>query len=100
MEPTFNYPSFYLSPFPKRKTCPLQVYFTSMIQPFRILSGAAQGFIFHFIFFFWLIQIYNFIFPLPQRAKVSLGRECPGESCLYKTKYALQVLLNWQVNKS
>ena len=31
----------------------------------------------------------------PQIAKASLGGQC-----LYKTKYALQMVLNWQVNKS
>ena len=69
MEPIFNYPSFYLSPPPKRKTCPLQVYFTSMIQPFRILTGATQGFIFYLIFSFLVNSDLQFYFPTPTKSK-------------------------------
>ena len=43
-----------------------------------------------FSFIYWFIQIYNITFSrCPQIAKASLGGQC-----LYKTKYALQMVLN------
>ena len=47
--------------------------------------------LFHFIsfHFYWLIQIYNFIFSLPTNSK---GLS-PGGQCLYETKHALQMAL-------
>ena len=44
-------------------------------------------FSFHFISFYWLIQVYNLFSHCPQIAKASLGGHCQN-----KTKYALHVV--------
>ena len=57
------------------------------LHPFKTF---IHSFIFIGLFRFTVLFSY-----CPQIAEASLGGEC-----LYKTKYALQMMLNWLVNKS